>query len=282
VKENFDGSYKFFIIDFGRGIQMNKLASLKSSYRSELLKNAQSAAEYHFKDENLFVSSFFRGISINPNYSLEQKNFSVDLVKKTILLLLSMEYSYYETTFQRQDVSNMSKYFINNINGYASFVKITNSLNVYYNLSNFSGYKRLSEKENYDRSMEDVQSFLTCVRKPPDAQVELLEPFDPVQIEHQEEPGPEELRPEDLDFFIEEEDIGNAIKPQQRKPEPQQTRKRPEWKPRGYRMSAIRNMFGNRKVVPAPRKDEPPSGGSKKQHRRNKMKKTKKVRRACF
>jgi hypothetical protein len=168
VKTYYDGSHKIYLIDFGRVLYID-------DFSSHVAKVVNTYTENLFNEPPLFIIEEGWGPRLIPSITPDTSVFSEDYVQSLILLALSVDYAYNKIYFDWAESSKMNRIYVTYFNG-NSMVNIANALNVYYNLANFSGYKRLDPTQNYDRSAADIAELATCLRKNANDPVSLLQP----------------------------------------------------------------------------------------------------------
>jgi len=168
VKTYYDGSHKIYLIDFGRVLYIDGLSSEMATLVNKYTDNVFNEPPF-FAIQDGKVSQLVP--SIKPNNTV----FTEEYVKNLTMLALSVDYAYNKFYFDWSESSKMNKNYVVNFNG-NSMVNMTNALNIYYNLANFSGYKRLDATQNYNRSVADIEELVTCFRKKANAPVSLLKP----------------------------------------------------------------------------------------------------------
>ena len=151
VKENEDGSFKVYLIDFGRIMKLDEIIEnqkernkLKTIYdeihNKKMYRRLDTYKIREFSADDVFdyidTITAIEKLHNNEIYGVEHKNLN--------------HHTYYNILSENRD--------------YNSFRFIAESLNTYYNLGKISGYKRI--KNGVGRTYADLQKVFTHIEEP--------------------------------------------------------------------------------------------------------------------
>lgn len=152
VKENDDGSFKVYLIDFGRIMKMNEIIS----NQDEINKLGTIYKQIRRSEQ------MYRRLD-----SYKIREFSVQDVLDYIAIIIAIEKLHNNKVYGVEHENlNYRNYYktLNENQYYDSFQFIAESLNTYYNLSKFSRYKRI--KNGVGRTYADLQKVFTHIEEP--------------------------------------------------------------------------------------------------------------------
>jgi len=151
VKENEDGSFKVYLIDFGRIMKLD-----------EIIENQDEIYELKAIYNQIHNKQMYRRLD---TYKIRE--FSADDVFDYIDTITAIE-KLHNNEIYGVDHENLNHYTYYNILSkntyYNSFRFIAESLNTYYNLGKLSGYKRI--KNGVGRTYADLQKVFTHIEEP--------------------------------------------------------------------------------------------------------------------
>lgn len=151
VKENDDGSFKVYLIDFGRIMKMNEIIS----NQDEINKLGTIYNQIHNEQMYRRLDSY------------KIREFSVNDVLYYIAIITAIEKLHNNKVYGVEHENLNYRNYYNTLNEnqyYDSFQFIAESLNTYYNLGKFSRYKRI--KNGVGRTYADLQKVFTHIEEP--------------------------------------------------------------------------------------------------------------------
>jgi len=172
VKRNDDGSFKVYIIDFGRIINVT---TIPIDYQKIVLKKAIEK----FPNSPLIIEQNGQ-LTLSPKFNIHITQFTDDLVHILLLFIASVEYMYFHLEFL-SNKSNIDQHFLKRyIGDNYFFYKIAESLNIYYNLASYpKQYAKLDKNKIYVRTIDDLNPNKICtlpIRKLPKLQPNMMMP----------------------------------------------------------------------------------------------------------
>lgn len=163
VKKSHDSSVdKIFIIDFGRILHIDKLTKREKEV-------AQQYAIDFFYTRSFFTFSRPE-LELSPVIKRDITKFDKNYVKTLIQFIISIDFMYNKTVFDRVAQSKIQKNYIEKLDGVTklhkltAFAEITDELNRYYatniicNIEETAKYKTVKPEEKHDK---DVTRFET-------------------------------------------------------------------------------------------------------------------------
>lgn len=156
VKTNEDGSYRVYMIDFGRMVDADNL-------NQNQMKLVDTYATSKFERGDFFVETKKSGERVVQPTLLEKKDhFDQKLCETLLFFIISLEYMYFAYDRNSWDTSHLHNRYYIQLDPATSLDKIATALNNYYNtqgvsIQRFDNYNVLKPGENYDRTIQDIQ-----------------------------------------------------------------------------------------------------------------------------
>jgi len=160
MKENEDGSYRVYMIDFGRMVDVDNLTQghLELAHKYALSK-FHRANLFRRKSEQQSTSSDW---VVSPEFLEKREHFEKDLCKNLLFLLMSLEYMSFSYNYEMEDKSNLFSLYYKKLDPETSLDRIAAALNDYYStkgvyIQRFDDYNILKPDTNDYRTLRDIQ-----------------------------------------------------------------------------------------------------------------------------
>jgi hypothetical protein len=160
MKENEDGSYRVYMIDFGRMVDVDNLTQghLELAHKYALSK-FHRANLFRRKSEQQPTSADW---VVSPEFLEKREHFEKDLCRNLLFLLMSLEYMSFSYNYEMEDKSNLFSLYYKKLDPETSLDRIAAALNDYYStkgiyIQRFDDYNILQPGTNDYRTLRDIQ-----------------------------------------------------------------------------------------------------------------------------
>lgn len=162
VKKSTDSSsHKIFIIDFGRILHIDKLTNYEKKVTEQYAKTV-------FMTRTFFKFSSSNELEFSPTIATGITKFDKNFVKTIIQFIMSVDFMYNKTKFDRESQSKIQKTYVNNLNRLASYNVITDRLNKYYSIDITCSIEEMAKYKSVnalDQHNKDVNRFETLCHR---------------------------------------------------------------------------------------------------------------------
>jgi len=165
IKENPDGSYKIYIIDFGRVLNIDDLTEEEKDITQDYAEdkyNCELRERNRFSWKELFIRHH-GGLTLHSIYNTNLVEFTTETYNAFITLIACLEYMYNKLKFNLMCSSNIYDYYLMTLRNDAKVDTILQLLNDYYKnqgvyIQRFDNYNVLKSDANYSRTIKDIHT----------------------------------------------------------------------------------------------------------------------------